>query len=111
MIPDNHTSQPSTKVLFRSYQEISYLNHNCSVAILLWQAIEVGMSNRCTDFLLEEFAVAPKVIPIHKSKSLYDPHKMITVDNSENGKDSVSYQFKVSGQVLGQNARVQANFM
>lgn len=60
------------------------------------------MSNRCTDFLLEEFAVAPKVIPIHKSKSLYDPHKMITVDNSENGKDSVSYQFKVSGQVLGQ---------
>lgn len=67
------------------------------------------MSNRCTDFLLEEFAVAPKVIPIHKSK--YDPHKMITVDNSENGKDSVSYQFKVSGQVLGQNARVLANFM
>ena len=69
------------------------------------------MSNRCTDFLLEEFAVAPKVIPIHKSKSLNDPHKMITVDNSESGKDSVSYQFKVSGQVLGQNARVLANFL
>ena len=53
------------------------------------------MSNWCTDFLLEEFVVAPNVIPIHKSKSLYDPHKMIIVDNSKNGKDCVSYQLLV----------------
>ena len=62
------------------------------MSILLWQAKEEGMSNWCTDFLLEEFVVVSNVIPIHKSKSLYDRHKMIIVDNSKNGKDCVWYK-------------------